>query len=376
MHRRRPGLPSREVQSRLGADRRRPFQGSRGGAARVDCRRARNGRGPHLSRRGARPPGTAARSPRASPRGRDALARRAPRPSNATWRRSSRMGRVEEGLPLARPGALHLDPDSISAHQLAAFALLAHGYLARGLGGVRLPAGVLRVSRAVSRRGRHARTAVRSRRQAHLSAAGAGSWRRDFFSALRAAAESRRRPCHAISRAPRSRVFSGVSRAWTRCCRRVGAATDGGHDHARRRSAACAVPLSGNCTAARERAPAETRASPPAFRIGYRCSGRRSLRALSHTAARRRGSWRCANASRRAGNPPYIGLTWRGGTPPERQRDGRYVAAVQGDRHRALGSALRDIAGTFVALQRKPEPAARSRPCPDTRPRRCTISPT
>ena len=69
------------------------------------------------------------------------------------------VGHVAEGFRwLTR--ALHLDPNSISARQLAAFALLARGYLAEGWAGLRLPAGVLRVSRAVSRRGHHPRTAA------------------------------------------------------------------------------------------------------------------------------------------------------------------------------------------------------------------------
>ena len=56
-----------------------------------------------------------------------------------------------------------------------------------------------------------------------------------------------------------------------------------------------------------------------------------------------------------AGPGPYVGLTWRGGTPP---RDQRAVIWVL---HKEIGiaplaAALRDIPGTFIALQRNPQP--------------------
>lgn len=56
-----------------------------------------------------------------------------------------------------------------------------------------------------------------------------------------------------------------------------------------------------------------------------------------------------------AGPGPYLGLTWRGGTPP---RDQRAVIWVL---HKEIGiapfgAALRAINGTFIAVQRKPEP--------------------
>jgi hypothetical protein len=56
-----------------------------------------------------------------------------------------------------------------------------------------------------------------------------------------------------------------------------------------------------------------------------------------------------------AGAPPYVGLTWKGGTPPERQRDGDSWLLYKEIGIELLGSALRNLPGTFVALQRKPE---------------------
>ena len=55
------------------------------------------------------------------------------------------------------------------------------------------------------------------------------------------------------------------------------------------------------------------------------------------------------------GDPPYLGLTWRGGTPPREQR--MVIWAL----HKEIGitdlaAALKDVKGTFIALQRKPEP--------------------
>jgi hypothetical protein len=54
------------------------------------------------------------------------------------------------------------------------------------------------------------------------------------------------------------------------------------------------------------------------------------------------------------GPPPYLGLTWRGGTPPAEQGAGNWalyktLAIAQ------LGAALKGFRGTFLALQRKPE---------------------
>jgi tetratricopeptide (TPR) repeat protein len=54
------------------------------------------------------------------------------------------------------------------------------------------------------------------------------------------------------------------------------------------------------------------------------------------------------------GPPPYIGLTWRAGIAPEQQRGTDWVhhKAVPLE---ALGGALREVAGTLIALQRNPE---------------------
>ncbi len=57
-----------------------------------------------------------------------------------------------------------------------------------------------------------------------------------------------------------------------------------------------------------------------------------------------------------AGKPPYFGVSWKAGTPPQEQRGG-----PDWDLHKAmeiepLAGALRDLPGTFIALQRNPEP--------------------
>jgi len=57
-----------------------------------------------------------------------------------------------------------------------------------------------------------------------------------------------------------------------------------------------------------------------------------------------------------AGPPPYLGVTWRAGTPPRAQKGADWVL------HKAiapeqLGGALRDHRGTLLALQRRPHPA-------------------
>ena len=55
------------------------------------------------------------------------------------------------------------------------------------------------------------------------------------------------------------------------------------------------------------------------------------------------------------GPPPYIGLTWRGGTPPREQR--MVIWALYKEIGISfLADALRDIPGTFIALQRNPAP--------------------
>ena len=55
------------------------------------------------------------------------------------------------------------------------------------------------------------------------------------------------------------------------------------------------------------------------------------------------------------GAPPYIGLTWRGGTPPREQRLVIW-ALFKEIGIRPLGAALKPIDGTFIALQRSPQP--------------------
>ncbi len=55
------------------------------------------------------------------------------------------------------------------------------------------------------------------------------------------------------------------------------------------------------------------------------------------------------------GPPPYLGLTWRGGTPPREQR--MVIWALYKEIGLApLAAALQEIPGTFIALQRKPAP--------------------
>lgn len=56
-----------------------------------------------------------------------------------------------------------------------------------------------------------------------------------------------------------------------------------------------------------------------------------------------------------AGPPPYMGITWRGGTPPSEQGAGSWLLFKTLDIPR-LGAALRGFRGTFIALQRNPEP--------------------
>lgn len=58
---------------------------------------------------------------------------------------------------------------------------------------------------------------------------------------------------------------------------------------------------------------------------------------------------------RKFGPPPYVGLTWRAGTPPREQR--MVIWALYKEiAISALGAVLRDVPGTFVALQRNPAP--------------------
>ena len=55
------------------------------------------------------------------------------------------------------------------------------------------------------------------------------------------------------------------------------------------------------------------------------------------------------------GPPPYLGITWRGGTPPSEQGAGSWLLfKTLGIAQ--LGAALKSYQGTFLALQRKPAP--------------------
>jgi tetratricopeptide (TPR) repeat protein len=66
---------------------------------------------------------------------------------------------------------------------------------------------------------------------------------------------------------------------------------------------------------------------------------------------------RCADMRQRLaeiGSPPYLGLTWRGGTPPREQRAVIWMLYKQIG-IQPLAAALQDIPGTFIALQRNPE---------------------
>ena len=66
---------------------------------------------------------------------------------------------------------------------------------------------------------------------------------------------------------------------------------------------------------------------------------------------------RCAHMRRRLaeiGDPPYLGLTWRGGTPPREQRMVIWMLYKEIGIPQ-LAAALKDIPGTFIALQRNPE---------------------
>lgn len=55
------------------------------------------------------------------------------------------------------------------------------------------------------------------------------------------------------------------------------------------------------------------------------------------------------------GAPPYIGITWRGGTPPAEQGAGGWVLFKELD-IAGLGAALKPLQATFIALQRNPAP--------------------
>jgi hypothetical protein len=54
------------------------------------------------------------------------------------------------------------------------------------------------------------------------------------------------------------------------------------------------------------------------------------------------------------GPPPYIGLTWRGGTPPEEQKAVMSWMLYKEIPIEQLASSLQSVNGTLIALQRKP----------------------
>jgi hypothetical protein len=58
---------------------------------------------------------------------------------------------------------------------------------------------------------------------------------------------------------------------------------------------------------------------------------------------------------RSLGPPPYVGVTWRAGTPPSEQR-GTTWALHKEIGLDALGTVLRAVNGTWIALQRHPAP--------------------
>ena len=55
------------------------------------------------------------------------------------------------------------------------------------------------------------------------------------------------------------------------------------------------------------------------------------------------------------GRPPYVGLTWAAGTSPQAQRELTNWALHKHIEIAPLAAALRDVPGTFIALQRNPE---------------------
>jgi tetratricopeptide (TPR) repeat protein len=59
---------------------------------------------------------------------------------------------------------------------------------------------------------------------------------------------------------------------------------------------------------------------------------------------------------RAAGSPPYTAVTWRGGVPPREQRTGHVWGLHKEIGIVRLATALRDLPGTVVAIQRNPEP--------------------
>lgn len=57
-----------------------------------------------------------------------------------------------------------------------------------------------------------------------------------------------------------------------------------------------------------------------------------------------------------AGAPPYAGVTWQGGTPPEAQHGGAAWVLYKQIGIEPFAGALREFPGTLLALQRNPQP--------------------
>jgi hypothetical protein len=57
-----------------------------------------------------------------------------------------------------------------------------------------------------------------------------------------------------------------------------------------------------------------------------------------------------------AGDPPYVGLTWKGGTPPLEQRSGGGWLLFKEIGISALADTLKDSPATLIAIQRNPQP--------------------
>ena len=57
-----------------------------------------------------------------------------------------------------------------------------------------------------------------------------------------------------------------------------------------------------------------------------------------------------------AGKPPYFGVSWKAGTPPQEQRGGSEWNLHKALEIEPLAGALQDLPGTFIALQRNPAP--------------------
>jgi len=258
-------------------------------------------------------------------------------------------GHVEEGLRwLTR--ALTLNPDSVSVHQLAYSALLAHGYFADGWNAYAYRPAYLAfrehypdaaITRALPAdpAGRHVCVLREQglgdeifflRFAPRLKAAGA---RISYVAGTKIASLFRRLDCldevlDELAPVPRVDALMLL----------------GGLRHALSGNAACALPT----PAAAEGAPVASgfpaRISvfwppiAPVLTIPVLETSVTSMRARLE----------------KAGPPPYIGLTWRGGTLPERQRGGDAWLLYKEIGLAPLGTALRGVPGTFLALQRKP----------------------